>query len=144
MDVGFQSFVRLIGTCYFKKHFSGFAATGKATPTQLYYSITGEDRLKQWWDAIRSTCTERILTEEQRPPTYTALQRHWKRACWVSQMWNSSILEDPYSSLGNAEDFGWIKGEEGVYRFDWESGGCSASYKYYSIPHQRLQLQARL
>ena len=118
-DMGFQAFVRLIGTCYFKKHLSGFAAIGKTTPNQLYYSITGDNRLKEWWNAIRSTCSERILTEEQRPPTYTALQKHWEGACWVSQMWNNSTLEDPYSSLGNAED-GWIK-EEGVYKFDWET-----------------------
>ena len=35
-------------------------------------------------------------------------------------MWNNSTLEDPYSSLGNAEDHGWIK-EEGMYKFDWET-----------------------
>ena len=87
-DKGFQAFVRLIGTFYYKKHLSGFAAIGKTTPNQLYYSITGDNRLKEWWNAIRSTCSERILTEEQRPPTYTALQKHWERACWVSQMWN--------------------------------------------------------
>lgn len=120
MEIGFQACMRLVGTCYFQKNLAGFACDGKDTPSQLYQSFS-ENNLKQWWDEIRSTCSERIGTEEDRPPTYTALYKHWKRVCWVSRMWNNSILEDPYESLENGEDHGWSKSEEGVYEFEWES-----------------------
>lgn len=120
---GFRAFVRLIGTAYFKKHLAGFASSGFSTPDQLYHSFTcteNDDREKQWWDAIRSTCSERILTEEDRPPTHTSLWRHWKRAFWVARMWENSILEDPYSSLPDPEEHGWLK-SGGEYSIDWES-----------------------
>ena len=120
MKMGFMALLRFIGTCYFKKYLSGFVSGGAATPNQLYYPFTG-DKPKQWWNAVRSTCNERILTEEERPPTYTALYNHWARTCWVSQMWNNSILEDPYSPLPNAEECGWLKDEDGTYKFNWES-----------------------
>ena len=36
--IGFYSFLRLVGTVYFKKHLTAFVASGIKTPEQLYYS----------------------------------------------------------------------------------------------------------
>ena len=39
-EIGFLAFIRLIGTCYFKKHLPAFISNkGHSTPLQLYNSI---------------------------------------------------------------------------------------------------------
>ena len=43
-------------------------------------------------DVICYSCY--IMSEEERVPSYTALWRHWKRVCWVSEMWNNSPQQD--------------------------------------------------
>ena len=113
--------MRLIGTAYFKKHLAGFVSNGFRTPDQLYRSFecSDEDREKQWWDTIRSICSDRIVMEEERPPTFTSLWRHWKRARWIASMWRNSISPDPYGSIPAPEESGWTKDDDD-YKFDWE------------------------
>ena len=43
-SMGFHSFLRLVGTVYFKKHLTVFLAGGTKTPEQLYqeYIMGGE------------------------------------------------------------------------------------------------------
>ena len=75
---GFLSFVRLVETCYFKKHVTAFIALkGHNTPNHLYNSLDPslpiEYRHKQWLHEIRETVSERIVNEEDRVPTITSL-----------------------------------------------------------------------
>ena len=69
---------------------------------------------------IRKVVSERILNEEERVLSITALWRHWLRSCWVSQMWQNSSEEDVFSSLPLPEESGWNKSDDG-YTFDWEA-----------------------
>ena len=125
--------MRLIGTCYFKKHIAAFIATyGHSTPLHLYNSIDNSlpvlERHKVWLQRVRQAVYNRILSEEERVPTYTSLWRHWLRSCWVHQMWQISTYPDVYSSLPAPEQSGWIK--DGYnYIIDWEAADVMEKIK---------------
>ena len=124
---GFLSFVRLVGTSYFKKHLAAFISSfSLETPVQLYNSIESSstkptERHKLWLEKIRNTVSNRIVNEEERVPTYTALWRHWLRSCWVSKMWQNSPIPDIPYNLPRPEDSGWIRTSEQKFSVDWEA-----------------------
>ena len=123
-EIGFLSFVRLVGTCYFKKHITAFIANySHSTPSHLYNSIDTSlstvQKHQAWLQKIRQVVANRIINEEDRVPSHTSLWRHWLRSCWVHQMWQQSIHPDMYSSLPLPEHSGWIKDDED-YAIDWE------------------------
>jgi len=123
---GFMAFIRLIGTCYFKKHLPAFqsAKEGHTTPVHLYNSLETslqvEERHRIWLQRIREIVSNRIFTEEDRVPTFTALWRHWLRSCWVSQLWQHSNHPDIYLTLPAPEQSGWVI-QDGQYLINWES-----------------------
>ena len=122
----FLSFFRLIVCCYFKKHLSAFVSLFNCeTPVQLYNSLNPslpcEERHELWLKNISKTVSDRILHEEERVPSQTALWRHWLRSCWVSSMWRNSPLHDLYSNLPQPEDSGWFRQPDGSYCIDWEA-----------------------
>ena len=125
MKIGFLSFVRLIGTLYFKKHLSAFVALKCVqTPVQFFNSIAGqtiEERHELWYGNIRGIVSDRICSEEERMPSYTSLWRHWLRSCWVAQMWKNSPNRDVYGALPPPDECGWKKDSTGHYGFDWDS-----------------------
>ena len=122
-----MSFVRLVGTSYFKKHLAAFISSfSLETPVQLYNSIESSstkptERHKLWLEKIRNTVSNRIVNEEERVPTYTALWRHWLRSCWVSKMWQNSPIPDILYNLPRPEDSGWIRTSEKKFSVDWEA-----------------------
>lgn len=125
-DKGFLSFLRLVGTCYFKKHLAAFIANyNYSTPIQLYnsleQSLSTPDKHKLWIQQIRRTVANRITNEEERVPSITSLWRHWTRSCWISQMWQNSHLPDMYSPLPQPESCGWLHSDDGGYHIDWEA-----------------------
>ena len=122
---GFLSFVRLVGTCYFKKHLAAFIALkGHETPFHLYNSLDASlpnrEKHELWLQEIRKVVSERILNEEERVPSITSLWRHWLRSCWVHEMWQNSSEEDLYTSLPLPEESGWKKLDD-CYSIDWEA-----------------------
>ena len=101
----FLSFIRLIGTVYFKKHLSIFKYD---CPRGLFNSFPTSDPIsqhKQWLDCIRSTMWENIEFEDELPPSWEALWRHWLRSCWVSHFWQQA-WSNTYNLL-DVSDFGW-------------------------------------
>lgn len=123
---GFLSFVRLIGTCYFKKYLAAFISLyGYETPVQSYNSLDPslqpEQKHEKWLQIIREVISDRITNEEERVPTYTSLWRHWLRTCWVNQMWQNSPLPDLYLSLPLPNNHGWILSSDGTFSIDWEA-----------------------
>ena len=122
MKLGFLSFVRLIGTAYFKKNLATMVSKlGFETPNQLFNSIDLTDvdeKHQEWYRSIKRVI--HVLKEEHRPPTYTALWRHWMRSCWVKEMWMNSTSENQYEGLAPPETQGWIKSDQGEYSIDWE------------------------
>lgn len=122
MDEGFLSVIRLFGTVYFKKHLAIVVSRlGFNTPCQLFNSIQGntEEKHKDWYMRIRGTIP--VMSEEERPPTITALHRHWKRCCWINNMWRNSSKANLYDGLAEPQSSGWIKDENGDWHIDWEA-----------------------
>ena len=71
-----------------------------------------------WLEDIRQNIWDRIQFEDETIPSVDSLYRHWKRACWVIDMWhqsNRNIME-----LKHLTDFGWII-EGDTLTFDWDS-----------------------
>ena len=86
---GFLAFVRLIGCAYFKKNAQAFT---HETPVSLFKTCISEelsatDHHKQWLSIIREKIWSRTDHEENIPASWSALQLHWKRSCWVKQLW---------------------------------------------------------
>lgn len=127
-DLGFLSFLRLVGTAYFKKHFTAFASIyGHESPQQFYNStdtsLTATERHNVWIDKIRITVSEHITSEDQRVPSTTSLWRHWLRTTYICKMWGNS-----HTNLSTPETSGWILKDNGCYDIDWED-----PKKQYSI-----------
>lgn len=125
-EYGFLSFLRLVGSTYFKKHLSAFVAHHrKETPEQLYHSVDINDprkKHKEWFSIIRCTVANLITAEEDRVPSITSLWRHWCRSCWIFEMWQHCHLEDIYITLPLPETSGWKRDRTtGSYSIDWES-----------------------
>lgn len=89
---GFLSFVRLIGSIYFKKNNTGFDDSSPATHFLRYAgsSATGLKGHTQWLEDIRQNSWDRIGYENDMVPSLEALWRHWKRSCWVMDMWRQA------------------------------------------------------
>ena len=114
-ELGFLSFVRLIVTVYFQKHLP-FVYN---SPRALLNSFSGSDPIsqhKQWLHCIRSTVWENIEFEDELPPSWEALRRHWLYSCWVSHFW-SQANNDAYHLL-DVNEFGW-RVVEGCLEIDW-------------------------
>ena len=95
----FLSFVRLVGTVYMKNHLASFKYD---CPRTMFNSFPSDDPIvqhKQWYNCIRSTVWENInLIEDELPPSWEALRRHWLRSCWVSHLVSSIQQHIPTSS----------------------------------------------
>ena len=130
----FPAFLRLVGSCYFKKHLAAFISLFKSeTPSQLFNTMdptmTKNERHELWLRTIRTTVADRIGSEEERVPSYTALWRHWLRSCYVCKLWKNSPLSNVYDNLPRPEDSGWISEGDGRYQIDWEDPKVAAKIK---------------
>lgn len=130
-DSGFLSFLRLVGTLYFKRHLSSFISLMQIqTPNQLYHSIdpslSTEKRHEKFIEIIYSINRERLLSEDERMPSVTALYRHWLRTSYISCLWNNADNHDVYVSLPIPEESGWLLNPDGEYTIDWEDKNMMA------------------
>ena len=119
MEEGFLSFIRLIGTVYFKKHLSVFI---QDTPRALYNSLTSNmtpiQQHAKFLETIRDGVWDRIQFEDELPPSLDALWRHWQQTCWVSHTWSQAA--QPHMTILDVTRYGW-KISGGKLEFDWES-----------------------
>ena len=125
-EPGFLSLNRLIGTVYFKKHLASFKYD---CPRSLLNSFTSDNPInqhKQWLNCIRSTVWENIEFEDELPPSWEALWRHWLRSCWVSHFWSQASSNSYYTLPLN--DNGW-KVTEGCLEIDWDDDQNSEQVK---------------
>ena len=117
-EQGFLSLVRLVGTVYMKKYLPFFKHD---SPRTLFNSFPSDDPVAQhklWYECVRSTVWERIgLREDELPPSWEALRRHWLRSCWVSHFW-SQACSSRYHLLA-LHDNGW-KVVEDALAIDWD------------------------
>ena len=130
---GFFSFMRLIGALYFKRHNSAFFVHHSCeTPEQLFDTIKAnneEEKHLKWMDIIRQVVSERILAEDERVPSTTALERHWKRTSWISLLWNNSIRQRIGQDLPPPQLSGWCIHSDHTYTIDWDSDEIEAKVR---------------
>ena len=94
------------GSCVHEKHISGFnGKTPEAYFNEFYkhwQSIS--DQHLHWLDDIRKCIWDRIQFENEMIPSVESLFRHWKRACWVLDLWKQSdkniMCPKPLSKYG--------------------------------------------
>lgn len=104
---GYLAFLRLIGTVYFMKYATAFE---EATPSAHYHNFykTEKNLFQQheaWIQNIRESIWHRTKFENEMPPSYEALVLHWKRSCWVLNMWQQSTKN--IMTLPPLVDYGW-------------------------------------
>ena len=102
---GFLAFLRLVGTVYYKKHASAFDFPSPATHFLQFSGSSPLIRHKQWIEDVRQNIADRSTFDNDMLPTTEALLLHWKRSCWVLDMWaqankNTMVLEP-------ITDYGW-------------------------------------
>ena len=121
-EMGFLSFLRLIGTAYFKKYASAFSGSTPQAHFNVFLTQNRQASVKQhhfkWLENIRNSIWDRTEFEKNMIPSTDALYRHWLRSCWVIDMWrqanNAEIILKP------VDLYGW-KIEDGKLEFDWDS-----------------------
>lgn len=92
-EQGLLSFYRLVGSVYYKK-FSCVMLSEHKSPKQLYQSVNEAASLlqqhHQWLNIIRDNSWEKVTSEEEVMPSNDALEFHWQRCCWVSNLWGQA------------------------------------------------------
>ena len=119
LESGFMGFLRLVGVVYMKKHGSGFSGI---SPEAYYNQFLkpGQTALQHhniWLDSIRQCIWDRIQFENDMIPNTDTLCRHWKRTCWVLDLWKqadtNTIITKPIT------DYGW-KVLDGNLSVEWD------------------------
>ena len=91
----FLSFLRLVGAEYFKKCANEFKdIRTPLTPASLFSALSSTERTDLenhivFIDRIREALFKRF-DEEKYIPSVDALRLHWRRSCWVAEVWQQS------------------------------------------------------
>jgi len=124
-DCGFYSFIRLVGCEYFRSVASKFICQLQVAKADLLFDITlseANDNIRQahslWLDKIRSVVSLNSENEDYYLPSTDALELHWKRVCWVAQVWESAAIR--YISYPDVVLYGWTI-SNGVLSVVWDS-----------------------
>ena len=130
---GFLAFIRLIGTVYFKKHANAFESLSPVAHYKKFVNPETDVEIqhKNWLDDIRQNIWDRITFETEMIPSIEALWRHWKRCCWVLDMWRQA--DSNAMHLADLASWGW-KVENELLSIDWDSDDNQ------SLVRERVQL----
>lgn len=136
---GFLAFLRLIGTVYFKKHAAVFDSSSPETYLRNFVtSSTSESQHRTWLEHIRQSIWYRTTFKNEMAPSSDALWRHWKRACWVIDMWKQADRNT--MQVADINSYGWkVTGD--ILTIDWDSDVNQAAVIESSPPDKRLQMQ---
>ena len=102
------------GTVYHKKHSACFTHNCPQSSPNSITSVNPKSQHHQWLDIFRSTVWDRIEFEDQLPPSWEALWRHWIHSCRVADLWGQ-VFHNLCHLL-----FGW-KIENGNLEVDWNA-----------------------
>jgi hypothetical protein len=117
-NIGYLSFIRLIGTIYFKKHNTAFSTTTPETHFNSFQTLSVKEQHLNWLNDIRQTIWPRTKFEDEMMPSNDALYFHWKRTCWVRDMWKQADANE--MEVKALSDYGW-QINEGVIGVMWDS-----------------------
>ena len=117
---GFLAFLCLIGTVYFKKHATAFESSSPESHFKSFLSSSTdvEEQHRNWLEDIRQNSWDRITFEAEMVPSTEALWRHWKRSCWVINMWRQADRNT--MQVADITSCGWNV-IDGILSIDWDS-----------------------
>lgn len=119
-ELGYYSFLRLVGVVYFKKHASGFSTSSPVTHFNSIHLAEADYKYNhiQWLNAIRMNIWDRVKFENEMIPGDEALLYHWKRTCWISNMWKQADCNVIH--VDNMKGNGWIEDGDNI-KIKWDS-----------------------
>lgn len=113
-------FIRLVGCAYIRKHANAFF--GK-TPDSIYHSFSEASsptqQHQQWLDHIRQCIWDRISQECESIPSFSALQLHWLRSCWIFHSWQQALSNTVVCGTLNGN--GWLREADGKLSIQWDT-----------------------
>ena len=121
-EQGFLSFLRLVGTTYYKKNAIAFESCSPESHFKSFQDKASTESQLQvhsnWLEDIRQAVWDRITVENEVLPSVEALWRHWKRSCWVLDMWDQAD-QNPIE-VKDISSYGWIVQDDAI-GIDWDS-----------------------
>ena len=121
---GLLAWYRLVGCVYFKDACTAFLdQVPTNSPGDLFRAMYDDSETSitnhcRWLNKIRTAVPYRVPSEEYYLPSNDALTYHWKRVCWVSQVWAQS--DKPQIVFPDVEEWGW-KSDSGTLNCEWDS-----------------------
>ena len=79
----------------------------------------------EWLEDIREAVWARINCENNMIPSVDALWRHWKRTCWIIEMWSQADQNTIH--LREITSYGWKLTADGELGIEWDSDSNIAS-----------------
>ncbi len=70
----------------------------------------------EWLEVIRESVWARISCENEMIPTVDALLHHWKRSCWIIDMWGQADTNT--INLREISLYGWKWTRDGILSID--------------------------
>ena len=130
-ELGFRAFCRLIGCVFITKCSSSFQYKmkflTKPSPRDIYDKVCEEhdtlseqELLQEWLDQIRTFIMQspECTSEQYWLPSHDSLMLHWKRCCYVLQIWKQSDLS--FMKYPDTTQWGWSFVEKDLV-FRWDS-----------------------
>ncbi len=137
-ESGFLSFCRLIGCVFLQKCAKSFvrcvanmSKTRNPTADEIfrYFVVNNSDKTpieihRIWLDEIReaSMKVKNNTLQEYHIPSMDSLKLHWRRTCYISQIWNQAFNQ--FIKYPCLTEWGWSyvkQGEENVLVCKWDS-----------------------
>ena len=121
---GLLAWYRLVGCVYFKDACTAFLdQVPTNSPSDLFRAMYDDSESSitnhcRWLNKIRTAVPYRVPSEEYYLPSNDAVTYHWKRVCWVSQVWAQS--DKPHIVFPDVEEWGW-KSDSGTLNCEWDS-----------------------
>ena len=117
---GYLAFLRLIGTVYYKRYSTAFDYPSPAAHFHQFHTsdTTTLQHHQNWINSIRKTIWERTTYENGNIPSNDALLLHWKRSCWVIDMWRQANANK--MTLEPLTNFGWQLDDDD-FKIMWDS-----------------------
>ena len=84
----------------------------------LHKNLSVEEQHLKWLDNIRKTIWYRIKFENEMIVSDDALMLHWKRSCWILNMWHQA--DKSKMNLNPMTSYSW-KVQDGILHIEWDT-----------------------
>ena len=120
LNIAFLAFLHLVGITYFKKYASGFSTPNPVTHFNTFddQGVSTLEHHYRWLHHLRQNLWDGVQFENEIIPSNVALARHWKRTCWVIDMWHQADKNQVI--LQPIIQYGWQVNDD-FFTFDWDS-----------------------